>query len=66
LLKFQHQINFMVDIVFDPLPYSSLVPAGNQHYHHNEENMSKACLQNYEVLVNTILRQHHMLYHISL
>jgi hypothetical protein len=25
---------------------------GHEHYHHNEENMSKACLHNYEVLIN--------------
>jgi hypothetical protein len=38
--------------VYYPLPYNSLVPAGNQHYHHNEDNMSNACLHNYERLVN--------------
>jgi len=32
-----------------PWPYSHL-PARHQHYQ-NEENMSEACLQNYEVLV---------------
>jgi hypothetical protein len=50
-------------MIYDELYLSTALyslPAGHQQYHHNEENMSKACLHNYEVLVNkwTNMRLH--------
>jgi hypothetical protein len=46
-LKVNHKhIEWFMLIYCCPSTYSHL-PAGHQHYH-NEENMSKACLQNYE------------------
>ncbi|KAK2381592.1 hypothetical protein QL285_069183 [Trifolium repens] len=48
--------------VYDPITIQFVwqIPAAHQHYHHNEENMSKACLHNYKTNMRLPLKGYNL------